>query len=114
MAPNVAGALCYVLGLITGIIFLVLEPYNRNKEVRFHAFQAIFFNIAVIVIAIALMILGMIVGAVIPFAGAMLLSLVSLLVWLGSLVLWVVLIIKAYGGSRLVLPVIGAMAEKQA
>ncbi|HSW50239.1 MAG TPA: DUF4870 domain-containing protein [Bryobacteraceae bacterium] len=114
MSPNVAGALCYVLGLITGIIFLVLEPYNRNKEVRFHAFQSIFFNIAVIVIAIALGILGMIVGAVIPFAGAMLLSLVSLLVWLGSLVLWVVLIIKAYGGSRLVLPVIGAMAEKQA
>jgi uncharacterized membrane protein len=30
MADNVASALCYVLGLITGIIFLVLPPYNKN------------------------------------------------------------------------------------
>jgi uncharacterized membrane protein len=114
MAPNVAGALCYVLGLITGIIFLVLEPYNRDKEVRFHAFQSIFFNIAMIVISIVLMILGGVVGAVIPFAGAAVLGMISLLFWLGVTVLWVVLIVKTYGGSRLVLPVIGAMAEKQA
>ena len=111
---NVAGALCYVLGLITGIIFLVLEPYNRDKQVRFHAFQSIFFNVAMIVVSIVLMIVGAVVGAVIPFAGAALLGLISLLFWLGVMVLWVVLIIKAYGGTKLVLPVIGAMAEKQA
>ena len=46
MTDNVASALCYLLGLITGIIFLVLTPYNRNPVVRFHAFQSIFLNVA--------------------------------------------------------------------
>ena len=50
MSENVASALCYLLGLVTGIIFLVLAPYNQNKTVRFHAFQSIFAHLAVIVI----------------------------------------------------------------
>src|SRR5687767_14053393 len=48
MTDNVSGALCYVQGLITGIVFLVLAPYNQNKFVRFNAFQAIFFHVAFI------------------------------------------------------------------
>src|ERR1700679_1592528 len=48
MEENVASALCYALGWITGVLFLVLEPYNKNRTVRFHAFQSIFFNIAII------------------------------------------------------------------
>jgi uncharacterized membrane protein len=114
MAPNVAGALAYVLGLITGILFLVLEPYNRNREVRFHAFQSIFFNVAMIIIYIVLMIFGGVLGAVIPVVGHLLIGLLSMLLWLGSVVLWVVLIVKTYGGSKIVLPVIGPFAEKQA
>jgi uncharacterized membrane protein len=114
MAPNVAGALAYALGLITGILFLVLEPYNRNREVRFHAFQSIFFNVALIAIYIVLMILGSVLGAVVPLVASVLIGLVSLLLWLGSLVLWVVLMVKTYGGSKIVLPVIGPQAEKQA
>ena len=47
MTDNIASALCYVMGLLTGILFLVLEPYNKNKTIRFHAFQSIFFNVAV-------------------------------------------------------------------
>src|ERR1041385_3385183 len=54
MADNVAAALCYLLGLITGILFLVLEPYNKNKTIRFHAFQSIFFNVAIISVDIVL------------------------------------------------------------
>src|SRR5690242_13181818 len=42
IGENGASALCYVLGFITGIIFLVLDPYNKNRNVRFHAFQSIF------------------------------------------------------------------------
>lgn len=49
MTDNVASALCYVLGLITGIIFLVLAPYNKNRSIRFHAFQSIFLHVACIV-----------------------------------------------------------------
>ncbi len=39
LQENVAGLLCYVLGWVTGIIFLILE--NKNRFVRFHAIQSI-------------------------------------------------------------------------
>src|ERR1035438_1828224 len=54
MADNVASALCYLVGLITGIIFLVLAPYNKNPVVGFHAFQSIFLHVACIVVAIGI------------------------------------------------------------
>src|SRR5690606_13668451 len=63
LTDNVAGALCYVLGLITGIVFLVLAPYNQRKFVRFHAFQSIFFHVAFIVVMIA----EMVIGAILPW-----------------------------------------------
>jgi len=61
-----------------------------------------------------LMIIGSVLGAVVPVLGAALIGLLSLVLWLGSVVLWLVLIIKTYGGSKLVLPVVGPFAEKQA
>ena len=53
LTPNMAGALAYVLGFITGIIFLVLEPYKNDRFVRFHAMQSIFYSVACIVFSIA-------------------------------------------------------------
>jgi hypothetical protein len=50
MTQNVASALCYLVGLITGIIFLVIAPYNQNKVVRFQAFQSIFLHLCIIVL----------------------------------------------------------------
>lgn len=108
MQENMASALCYLLGLITGVLFLVLEPYSRNRNVRFHAFQSIFLNVAVVAFAIALGILSMV-----PVLG-WLIAAGSILIWLGVFVLWIILLIKTYGGAKIVLPVIGAMAEKQA
>lgn len=107
MAENVAGALCYVLGLITGVLFLVLAPYNQNKFVRFHAFQAIFFHVAFIVLAIAETIIAMI----LPWY---LTAPLGMLVWLAALVIWIVLLFKAYNNERFKLPIIGDLAEKQA
>jgi hypothetical protein len=46
MATNVAGALAYLGGFITGIIFLVVDPYKSNSFIRFHAYQSILFNVA--------------------------------------------------------------------
>src|SRR5450631_3724944 len=54
MADNVASTLCYVLGLVTGIIFLVLAPYSKNPAIRFHAFQSIFLHVACIVVGVGL------------------------------------------------------------
>src|SRR5882672_587094 len=59
MADNVAGMLCYIT-IIPAIIFLVMEPYNKNRFVRFHAFQMIFLCVAWIALWIVLGIIGMI------------------------------------------------------
>src|SRR5277367_965031 len=50
MTDNMAGALCYLFGFITGILFLVLAPYNQDRTIRFHAFQSIFLNVAWVII----------------------------------------------------------------
>src|SRR5258708_349305 len=44
MQENVASLLCYVLGWITGIIFLVMDPYKNNRNIKFHAWQSIIFS----------------------------------------------------------------------
>src|ERR1700722_8097949 len=88
MADNAASALCYVLGLITGILFLVLEPYNKNRTIRFHAFQSIFFWVACVVLSIVLSIIFAIfvripvLGPLIALAMWPLFSLALLAVWL--------------------------------
>ena len=107
MADNVAAALCYVLGLVTGILFLVLAPYNQNKTIRFHAFQSIFMHVALIGIYI---VLGFLVRMMLGFLGVMIFPLIGL----GAFVLWLYLIISAYQGKMVVLPVIGEFAKQQA
>lgn len=98
---NVAAGLCYVFGFVTGIVFLVLEPYNRDPFVRFHAFQSIFFSIGAIV---ASTVIGMV-----PFVGILL----WFPVWLGLVALWVVLLVQAFSDKKWKLPVIGDFAERQ-
>jgi len=107
LKPNLAGLLCYPLSFITGILFLVLTPYNRDRFVRFHAFQSIFFFAAIFVLNICLGILGI----VLPWRlERMLSSLLSLLSFGGTL--W--MMYQAYRGERFKMPFIGELAEKQA
>jgi len=107
MADNVAGMLAYVT-IIPAIIFLVMEPYNKNRFVRFHSFQSIFFGVAWIAIWVALSFVGMI-----PFLGW-----ATILIWpligLGGLIIWIILLLKANQRQMFKLPVIGDLAEKQA
>jgi len=111
MADNAASALCYVLGLITGILFLVLEPYNKNRTVRFHAFQSIFLNVAMIVVAIALGIFDALIGHIVGWWFA---SMVSMLFDLVLFAVWIYMIVMTYQGRTIVLPVIGPLAQQQA
>jgi uncharacterized membrane protein len=113
MEENVACALCYALGLLTGVLFLVLAPYNQNRLIKFHAFQSIFLNLAWIVLFIAISIIS-IALLPIPFLGAMLSLVLHLGAFLGMFILWLMLMYKAYNRERWVLPVIGPLAEKQA
>ena len=103
IADNVASALCYLLLGVTGALLLFIEPYKHNRRVRFHAFQAILLNLVIIVFWVG-----------ISLAGRHVALLLSPLFLLGCMVLWLALIWTAWQDSRLVLPVIGPMAEKQA
>ena len=107
MQDNVVGMLCYIT-IIPAIIFLVMEPYNKSRFIRFHSFQSIFLAVAMIAISVALSIVSFI-----PVIGLILLPL-HLLIWLGLFALWIVLLLKANQGQMWKLPVIGDMAEKQA
>lgn len=110
---NIAGLLCYLGWVITGIIFLVLAPYNQNKLIRFHAFQSIFTCLGLFVVWIALVIMNIIV-AMISGILAGLFSLLFLVVWLGGLGLWIYLMVATYQNKKVVLPIVGPLAEKQA
>lgn len=107
LTENAASALCYVLGFITGIIFLVLEPYSKNRNVRFHAFQSIFLSVAAIAIRFAL--------AFVLFNMMHLFSFffLSSLVSLGFFALWLYMMIGTYQGKKIVLPIIGPLAQQQ-
>jgi uncharacterized membrane protein len=112
LSVNAASALCYVLGFITGILFLVLEPYNRNPTVKFHAFQSIFLNVAWFAVWVIRVMISMMLG----IAGFF--WMITLLLWfvigLGFFILWLYMIISAYQGKTVVLPIIGPLAQKQA
>lgn len=112
MADNTAGMVAYIT-IIPSIIFLVMEPYNKNKFVRFHAWQNIFFAIGLTVLWIAVMVLGFVLD-IIPILGWILHLLLALVLGIGGLVVWVLLLVKANKGEKWKLPVIGEMAEKQA
>jgi uncharacterized membrane protein len=113
LTENAAGALCYLFGLITGILFLVIAPYNTNRNVKFHAFQSIFFHVGMIAIYIVFFIVSLALHFI-PVLGSILVLLLSLVLWIGGLCLWLYLMFKTYNGQKVVLPIIGPLAEKQA
>jgi uncharacterized membrane protein len=110
LTDNVAAALCYLLTIVTGVLFLVIAPYSQNKTIRFHAFQAIFLGIAWFVF---LVVLGIFTAAL-SFMGWFFILALHRLVYLAFLALIVMLMYKAYNNEKWVLPVIGPLAEKQA
>jgi uncharacterized membrane protein len=112
MDENLAAALCYIP--IVGLIFLLVEPYNKNRTVKFHAMQSIFYCIAWFVVAIGLSIFTAITLAIMPGFMWSVWLLVTRLVELALFVGLVIMAVKAYQGSRFLMPIIGPLAEKQA
>jgi uncharacterized membrane protein len=105
LAPNVAGALSYLFGIITGVIFFVLE--KDNQFVRFHAMQSILVNATFIVLAIILSIFSVIpiLGWIVGLLGNMILGIVAI-------ILWLVLMFKAFQGQEWEVPIIGKYARQ--
>ena len=114
METNVVGALTYLAGFLTGIVFLVLDPYKSNSFVRFHAFQSIFFNVA----WIAFWIVWMILSAVLTPLTAGIFGLIALpLMLIFTLVgfgIWIFLMYQAYQQKLFRLPIVGKFAAEQA
>ena len=96
---NVAGAFCYLVGWVTGIIFLIIE--KENKTVRFHAVQSIVVFGAYTVITIIL--------NFIPVIG----WIINVLLGIAAVILWLVLMFKTYQRQMIKLPVAGNIAENQ-
>jgi uncharacterized membrane protein len=91
---NVAAALSYLVGFVTGIIFLVVE--KQNRFVRFHAMQSILVFAGIVVIDILL--------NLVPLLGALA---VAFVIVPASAVLWLLLMYKAYQGEEFRLPLVG-------
>jgi len=90
---NVAGFLCYLLGFITGIVFLIVE--KESRFVKFHAKQST-------ITFLGLLVISLLIGWI-PVIGTLIL--------IFNLILWLVLMIKALQGKRYSLPIVGKMAE---
>jgi uncharacterized membrane protein len=114
LTPNVAGALAYLVGAITGILFLVIDPFKTDRFVRFHAFQSIFFNLAWIAFWILWTIIGLMLGAISHGLFFIIQLPINLLLFVGGFCLWAYLMYTAYQGKTFQIPVIGALAASQA
>ena len=97
---HIIAALTYLLGFVTGLIFLYLEPYNQDEFVRFHARQSIGFSVAWFAIGV---VFGVFI-AVLPHGLGALLNFLLTLIDIALAVFWVFLMYKAYNGERYRIP----------
>jgi uncharacterized membrane protein len=111
MATNLASALCYFP--LVAIIFLLIDPYKQDRTVRFHAWQSIALAVVLIILRI---VLGIVFGLfmAVSYSLGVMVGLLWTLIGLGELILFIFLAVKAYQNQRIVLPVVGPFAEKQA
>jgi uncharacterized membrane protein len=109
MAENVAGLFCYVLGWVTGIIFLLID---KRPYVRFHAAQAIVVFGGLHVINV---IFGIVFGAGFMIMGGWgsfgLATALYGLIRLVAFILWILLMVKAYQGEKFQVPVAAGIAQ---
>jgi len=111
LPENLAGALAYVT-IFPAIVFLLVEPYSKNRFVRFHSFQCLGAFLVVVVVGALLRIAGFVLFFI-PVLGHLLVWLMSIVVSLGFFAVWAVLIVKALQGEMFKLPVVGDFAERQ-
>ncbi|MGA3372723.1 MAG: hypothetical protein ABSC48_13285 [Terracidiphilus sp.] len=106
---NAAGAIAYITP-VPAIVFLVLEPYNKSSYVRFHSWQSIFLFIVWVVVSVVMTMLVAVTAFLMPFLMWRLAQLINL----AFFIVWIICLVQAVNGKRFKLPVIGALAEKQA
>ncbi len=105
---NVAGLLCYVLGWLTGIIFLLID---KRPFVKFHAAQSIVVFGGLTILRIGLGIIGGMTGGLIGWGAY---GMLSLILGLLTLVLWILLMVKAFQHEMFKVPIAAPIAEGMA
>jgi len=107
LEENIEAALCYLGIWVTGLIFYFVD--DKNKAIRFHAAQSV-------LVFLPLSILGWIFGGFFGIfhygSGLYFLWWISWLFWALVVILWIILMLKAFQGQKLKLPVVGDLAEK--
>ncbi len=109
--PNLAGLLSYLVGIICPILFIAME--KDNKYIRFHAMQALFLQLGMFVLWVAVIVISTVLSFMGPLAilGCLLYP-IMMVVGIGYMVVAIMMMIKAFQGEYYKLPVIGDMAEK--
>ena len=97
---NVAAALSYLVGFVTGLIFLLVE--KENRFVRFHAMQSTLVFVGIVLVNILL--------NLVPFLGALVAVFIVIPL---SAILWLLLMFKAFQGEEFKLPLVGQMADER-
>jgi uncharacterized membrane protein len=106
LQENVAGLLCYVLGWLTGIIFLLID---KRPFVKFHAAQSIVVFGGLMILRIAVIFMHGILGYGVLSLGFI--GMISLVLGLITLVLWILLMVKAYQHVLFKVPIAAPIAE---
>ena len=114
LSPNVAGLLCYVVGWITGIVFVVIE--KKSKFVKFHAWQSIMTFGILTVVQIIISMLAAVAWSPLGVVSGLwsVLNVLGIIVWVLTVGLWIALMVLAYSGKMWKLPGVGNWAERQA
>ena len=109
---NIAGAIAYFT-FLPAIIFLLVEPYRRNRFVRFHSIQCLLTWGAGVLLALVLKLAGLALF-IIPVAGPLFVILINVVALLALLFIWLVLVVKALQGEMFRLPLLGDFADRYA
>ena len=114
---NIAALLAYIVHVITGVIFFVIE--KNSRLVRFHAMQSIILSVVWVVGMIAIWIVALILAMILGYISGLLatlvwglMSLLGFVLFIAGFIGWILCMIKAYQGQYFKLPVIGNFAEK--
>ena len=96
LSNNWAGLNCYLWGVLFASIFLVVKPCKTNQFVRFHAFQSLIFFVSLFTLQLF----------VIPYLGS-----IGDWIYAAFIAVWIVLMVTAFKGKTLKLPLIGDLAK---
>jgi uncharacterized membrane protein len=110
LREHLAAGLAY-LTFVPALAFLLMNPYRKNRFVRFHSIQSLLFCLACITLAVLVRLLSLVL-LLMPVVGPLLVLLLTVLAALAALISWIVLLVKAFQGQMFALPVIGELAEQ--